>query len=200
MELIVQYFAQCPKPEESKSKVSGIISEVNFVRRWIINHHCSQYIILSCNKKDTKLGRGCEISTKSEGKVGRPLKYLEIKCCLGGWQNSEPSAYRFDGIFSNLRKRKWCPCGTQLSREEMVIPISIEFYILPEKPQKDYSWIFKIAVHVEGGDEKIFLREVDKMCAVLVFLSLPFTWKYIIHFILHSPFSHTIMHVLKANT
>lgn len=84
MELIVQYFAQRLTPEESKSQVSGIISEVNFVRRWNINHHCSQYIILSCNKKDTELQSGCEISTKSEGKVGRPLKYLEIKCCLGG--------------------------------------------------------------------------------------------------------------------
>ena len=32
----------------------------------------------------------------------------------------------------------------------MVISISLDFYILPEEPQKDYAWIFKIAVHGEG--------------------------------------------------
>ena len=32
----------------------------------------------------------------------------------------------------------------------MVISISLDFYILPEEPQKDYARIFKIAVHGEG--------------------------------------------------
>lgn len=74
---------------------------------------------------------------------------------------------KFNWIFSNLRKRKLCPCGSQLSREVMVISISIEFYILPEKPQRDYAWIFKIAVHGEGGYEKMFWMGTDKICATL---------------------------------
>ncbi len=32
-----------------------------------------------------------------------------------------------------------------------MISISLEFYILPEEPQKDYTGIFKIAVHGKGG-------------------------------------------------
>lgn len=49
----------------------------------------------------------------------------------------------------------------------MVIPISIEFNILPEKPQKDYAGIFKTAVHVEGGDEKVFFKGQNVCSTVL---------------------------------
>lgn len=55
----------------------------------------------------------------------------------------------------------------------MVISISIEFYILPEKPQKDYAWIFKIAVHGEGGYEKVYWGKRTKCvqhCAVYKFI------------------------------
>ena len=58
--------------------------------------------------------------------------------------------HRFNLIFSNLRKRKLCPCGTQLSREGILISISLEFYILPEGAPKG---IFKIAVDGEVGYE-----------------------------------------------
>lgn len=107
-------------------------------------------------QRDIELGRDCEISSKSEGKVkladfwnSRRLSVAQGVTEFGG----EPD--RVNRIFSNLRKRKWCSRGTRLSREGMVISISIEFYILPEKPQKYYAWIFKIPTHGGvGGWEK----------------------------------------------
>lgn len=38
--------------------------------------------------------------------------------------------------------------------EGTVISISLEFYILQEELQKDYVWIFKIAVDGEVGYDK----------------------------------------------
>ena len=93
--------------------------------------------------------RQLERNMKQIRKLADFLKYTERKCCPQATDvSAEP--LRFNLIFANLRTRKWCPCGTRLSREGMVISISLEFYILPEEPQKDCAWIFKIALQDEG--------------------------------------------------